>query len=175
MEKLLWIDLEMTGLDVEKERIIELAAIVTDMEFNVLDEYQSVVKQDQKFLDAMDEWNTNQHTKSGLVEKIPTAPEETKVEADVCAIVKKHFPEGGAVLSGNSIGQDRKFIDRYMKDLSSLLHYRMLDVTSWKILMGPKFGVTYEKKESHRALDDIRESIGELKTFVDFIETKETK
>ena len=174
MEKLLWIDMEMTGLDVEKERIIEVAAIVTDMDFNVLDQYQSVVKQPKELLDKMDEWNTNQHTKSGLVEKSPTAPSEETVEKEVCTLIEKHFDKP-AILSGNTIGQDRKFIDRYMPELAGKLHYRMLDVTAWKILMGPKFGVTYEKKESHRALDDIIESIEELKTFIQFIETKEIK
>ena len=167
--------MEMTGLDVEKERIIEVAAIVTDMDFKILDEIQSIVKQPKEILDQMDEWNTNQHTKSGLVDKIPTAPEEKEVEKKLCQFVEKHFGSDLAILSGNSIGQDKKFIDRYMPELSKKLHYRLLDVTSWKIMMGPKFGVTYEKKESHRALDDIKESIEELKTFIQFIETKEKK
>lgn len=164
--------MEMTGLDVSKERIIEVAAIVTDYDFNELTRYESVIFQDKKFLDAMDDWNTNQHTKSGLVAKIASAPKQDDVEKQLCALVEKDFGDQPAVLAGNSIGQDRKFIDAYMPKLSAKLHYRMLDVTAWKLIMGPKFKITYDKKESHRALDDIRESIAELKTFVEFIENK---
>ncbi len=164
--------MEMTGLDVTKERIIEVAAIVTDTDFNELESYESVVFQDSTFIDNMDDWNTQHHTDSGLVAKIPTAPKQDLVETKLCEIVAKHFAEEPAILAGNSIGQDRKFIDAYMPRLSKKLHYRMLDVTAWKLIMGPKFKVTYEKKESHRALEDIKESIAELKTFVDFIEQK---
>ena len=165
--------MEMTGLDVDKERIIEVAAIVTDLEFNELDCYESVVHQSPEFINNMDDWNTEHHTRSGLVAKIANAPKQDSVEKDLCSLIEKHFTtDDPAILSGNSIGQDRKFIDKYMKKLSSLLHYRMLDVTAWKLIMGPKFNVSYEKKESHRALEDIRESIAELKTFVDFIQTK---
>ena len=172
MDKLLWIDMEMTGLDVDKERIIEVAAIVTDTDFNTLDTYESVVFQEQSYIDSMDEWNTNQHKKSGLTEKIPNAPKESVVETELCSFVKKHFAEEPAILCGNSINQDRKFIDAYMPKLANQLHYRMLDVTAWKIIMDLKFNVTYEKKESHRALDDIKESIAELKTFITFIDNK---
>jgi oligoribonuclease len=169
MEKLLWIDLEMTGLDVRHERIIEVAAIVTDKNFKTLARYESVVFQEQKFLDAMDEWNTNQHGKSGLTAKVPTAPKEEVVEEALCSLVEEHFGDVKAVLCGNSIGQDRKFIDAYMPRLAQKLHYRMVDVTAWKLIMAQQFNVAYEKKEAHRALEDIEESIAELKHFVDFI------
>lgn len=172
MDNLLWLDMEMTGLDVQKERIIEVAAIVTDKDLKPIDTFESVVFQDQKFLDAMDDWNTKQHNESGLVSKIPSAPSSKEVEKKLCEFVRKNFGEDPPVLAGNSIGQDRKFIDAYMPELSKLLHYRLLDVTSWKLIMGPRFNVTYEKKESHRALDDIQESIAELKTFIDFIDKK---
>lgn len=167
--------MEMTGLDVNKERIIEVAAIVTDQDFKSLDTYESVVFQDAKFIDSMDEWNTEHHTQSGLVAKIPSAPKQDIVEAALCALVEKHFGSEPAILCGNSIGQDRKFIDAYMPQLAEKLHYRMLDVTAWKLIMGPRFGVTYEKKEAHRALEDIEESIAELKTFVDFIDNQSTQ
>ena len=169
MEKLLWIDMEITGLDVSKERIIEVAAIVTDMNFNKVDSYHSVVFQPQEFLDRMDEWNQNQHSKTGLVDKIPQAPKVDKVESELCTFVKKYFNEP-AILAGNSIGQDRKFIDCYMKDLAKLLHYRMLDVTAWKLIMNTRYNVSFDKKETHRALDDIEESILEMKTFTDYID-----
>lgn len=164
--------MEMTGLDVQKERIIEVAAIVTDADFNTLETYESVVFQDASFIDGMDDWNTQHHNDSGLVAKITTAPKQQDVEKKLCALVEKHFGEEPAVLCGNTIGQDRKFIDAYMPELSEKLHYRMLDVTSWKMIMGPRFNVTYEKSEAHRALEDIQESIAELKTFVDYIEKK---
>ena len=91
MDKLLWIDMEMTGLNVEKEGIIEVAAIVTDKDFNPLDTYESVVFQDNSLIENMDEWNTNQHTKSGLVAKIPSAPKQDQVENQLCDLVTKHF------------------------------------------------------------------------------------
>lgn len=164
--------MEMTGLEVDKERIIEVAAIVTDKNFNPIADYTSVIYQPPEILSQMDEWNQNQHGKSGLLAKIPTAPKQEDVEQKLCDLVAKEFGTDRAIMCGNSISQDRKFIDRYMPKLAKLLHYRLLDVTAWKIIMGPRFGVTYEKKDSHRALDDIKESIAELKTFVDFIETK---
>ena len=165
--------MEMTGLDVSKERIIEVAAIVTDENLLAIDQMNTPVFQEQKFIDAMDEWNTNQHNKTGLVDLIPNAPKQTDVEKQLCDLVDKHFPgEDKPVLAGNSIGQDRKFIDAYMPALASKLHYRLLDVTSWKLVMGPEFNVEYEKKDTHRALDDIQESIAELKTFIDYIKNK---
>lgn len=167
--------MEMSGLDVEKERIIEVAAIVTDKDFNSLEEYESVVFQPDEILSKMDDWNKTQHGKSGLIAKIPTAPKQDVVEEKLCKLVTKHFGDVRAVMAGNSISQDRKFIDRYMPKLAQQLHYRLLDVTAWKIIMGSRFGVTYEKKDNHRALDDIKESIAELKTFIDFIDANKKR
>jgi oligoribonuclease len=169
MEKLLWIDLEMTGLDIEKEVIIEVAAIVTDLHFNLLTQYHAVVKQDQKYLDAMDDWNKKHHTDSGLVAKIPQGKPPAVVEQELIELIQKNFPSEPAVIAGNSIFQDRIFINKYWKNLSHRLHYRMLDVTSWKIIMKNKFNIQYDKKGTHRALDDIKESIHELKTYIGFI------
>jgi oligoribonuclease len=169
VNKFLWLDMEMTGLDVSKERIIEVAAIVTDNEFHPLEEYESVVYQPPIFIENMDQWNTEHHTRSGLVAKIPDAPRQDDVEGQLCELVRRHFPKEPAILCGNSIGQDRKFIDLYMPKFSQLLHYRMLDVTSWKIIMENKYGMKVEKKDSHRALDDIQESIGELKEYLKHI------
>ena len=172
MERLLWIDMEMTGLDVDKERIIEVAAIITDRDLNPIESFESVVFQDQSFLDNMDKWNSKQHRESGLIKKIPTAPKQEEVEKSLCSLVNKHFGKEKAILCGNSINQDRKFIEAYMPSLTKLLHYRILDVTAWKLIMNSKFSVEYKKKQSHRALDDIKESITELKTFIDFVENK---
>jgi oligoribonuclease len=171
MNKLLWIDLEMTGLEVEKNVIIEAAALVTDFEFNELATYEAVVKQPQPFLDQMDAWNQEHHQASGLLAKIPFGKSPQEVEADLVDISKIHFPDSKSkpVLAGNSISQDRLFIDRYFKDLSALLNYRMLDVTAWKIIFKEKYKKDYKKQEKHRALDDIRESVEELKYYLSFI------
>lgn len=172
--KWLWVDLEMTGLDVEKEVIIEVAALVTDLDFNVLETYQAVVKQPQKFIYGMDEWNTKHHGESGLTAKIPNGKEPALVEQELCQLVQKHFadPKNRPVLCGNSIAQDRLFISKYFKNFDKLLHYRMLDVTAWKIVMNSKYNLKYEKKNTHQALQDILESIEELKYYTSFIKAQ---
>lgn len=169
MNKLFWLDMEMTGLDVEKEVIIEVAAIVTDMNFKELDTFETVVKQPQKYLDNMDAWNKEHHKKSGLTAKVPNGMEPDQVEAKLVDLVKKHFPDpkDRPVLAGNSIMQDRLFIDKYMKDLAPRLHYRMVDVSSWKVIINNKYNFIYKKANKHRALDDIRESIQELRAYCD--------
>jgi oligoribonuclease len=169
LNKLLWIDMEMTGLDVNREVIIEVAAIVTDLELNALDTYDTVVKQPPSYLQAMDEWNTKHHGESGLTARVPTGREPSIVEDDLIRIVEKHFGTERPIIAGNSIFQDRTFIDRHMPRLAAKLHYRMVDVTSWKILMGERFGLEFEKKKAHRALDDIHESIGELRFYLQHV------
>jgi oligoribonuclease len=166
MTKLFWIDLEMTGLDVEKEVIIEAAAVITDLDFKMLDSYHAVVKQDQKLLDSMDDWNKSHHKESGLTAAVPNGQDPAVVEKELCALLDKHFKSERAVLAGNSIGQDRLFLNKYFKTFSNRLHYRMLDVTSWKILMNAKFGIIHQKKNAHRAVDDIKESIEEMKAYL---------
>lgn len=169
MKHLLWLDMEMTGLDVEIERVIEVAALVTDMDFNVVDTYHAVLNQPQVFIDNMDDWNRKHHRDSGLVAKIPTGRDPNEVDRELKELTNKHFGKERAILCGNSIFQDRKFIDLYFTDLAKLLHYRMMDVTAWKIIMNAKYHVEYQKRDSHRALDDIHESIEELKTFLKFV------
>lgn len=171
MDKLLWIDMEMTGLDVEKEVVIEVAAIVTDVQLKELDTYHAVVKQPQDYLDRMDDWNKHHHGSSGLTAQVPHGREPRLVEDDLLALVNKHFIEP-AVIAGNSIGQDRLFINKYFTRLASKLHYRMLDVTSWKIMMNERFGVRHSKQNTHRALDDIRESIGELAFYLQHVKVE---
>ncbi len=162
--------MEMTGLDPEIERVIEVAAIVTDLDFKHLGSYHAIIKQPQAFLDNMDEWNTKHHGESGLIDKVPTGLDPKVVEADLLQLINQHWSdEERPVLAGNSIFQDRKFIDLYFKDFAKRLHYRMMDVTAWKIIMNAKYHVEYQKRDSHRALDDIHESIEELKTFLKFV------
>jgi oligoribonuclease len=173
MKKLFWLDMEMTGLEPEIERVIEVAVIITDLNFKPLDTYHAVVQQPEAFLENMDEWNTKHHTASGLVAKVPTGKKPQEVEQDLLDLIKKHYAdEERPVLCGNSIFQDRKFIDLYFKKFSKRLHYRMMDVTAWKIIMNACYHVEYQKKDSHRALDDIMESIEELKAFLKHV-TKE--
>jgi len=163
----LWLDLEMTGLDVQKERIIEVGAIVTDLELNPLGEFHKIVRQPKELLDSMDEWNTKHHGNSGLLAKIPNGESEASVEKALTEWTKSHFKEP-VILAGNSIGQDRLFIDKYFKEFSKILHYRMLDVTSLKLHFST-LGVEFSKKNTHRAIDDIKESIEEFRHFCSFI------
>lgn len=178
VENLLWLDMEMSGLDVNKEVIIEVACIITDMNFRELDAFETVVKQPQSYIDTMDAWNKETHTKSGLTAKIAGGMEPDMVEAKLIDIINKHFPLSAKdpkkrpILAGNSIMQDRLFIDKYFKNLSARLHYRMVDVSSWKVIVNNKYNIEYRKQNAHRALDDIRESIGELRFYLDKINSK---
>jgi oligoribonuclease len=169
MEKLLWLDMEMTGLDVAKEVPIEIAAIVTGWDFQPLEEYHSIIKQPQSYLDSMDEWNTKHHGESGLTAMVPKGKDMKLVESELVQLVKKHFGDDPAILAGNSIGQDRLFITKYMPVFNATLHYRMMDVTSWKIVMQAKYNAKFDKKNPHRAVDDIKESIAEFKYYLGFL------
>ena len=175
IDKLLWIDMEMTGLDVTKEVVIEVACIVTDLQFKELETFEAVVKQPQKYLDQMDEWNKEHHGKSGLIAKVSHGTEPDAVELKICQIIDRHFPNWltekkmRPILAGNSITQDRLFIEKYFPQIFQRLHYRMVDVSSWKVIINNKFERVYKKQNSHRALDDIRESIGELRYYLDLI------
>lgn len=166
---LLWLDMEMTGLDVEKERPIEVAALITDTKLNEISSYHAVIFQPQSLLDKMDDWNKTHHSRSGLLDHIPTGKSMEVVDQELANLIEHAYHSEKAILAGNSIGQDRLFIDRYLLKTSQLLHYRMLDVSSWKIIYQTIYGRFFDKKESHRAMDDIRESINELKYYMSFI------
>lgn len=165
--KLLWMDLEMTGLDVEHDVILEVAASVTDFDFKELGRFEAVIKQPEEALNGMNEWAAAHHAASGLTERIGThGRPEADVVHELAAFIAQHFGTELAVLAGNSIHNDRLFIKRWWPEVDALLHYRMLDVSSFKILMQAKYGVIFEKKEAHRASDDIGESIAELKHYL---------
>jgi oligoribonuclease len=166
--RLLWIDLEMTGLNPLKDRIIEVGVIVTDWNFNELAVFETVIHQPSLIMAKMDEWNTTQHGKSGLTERVKESSiSEKAAEAEVIAILKEHFPKDiPVILAGNSIHMDRRFIISRWPKLDAYLHYRMLDVSAWKIVFEGKFGKKFAKPESHRALEDIRGSIEELKYYL---------
>jgi oligoribonuclease len=167
LDKLFWIDLEMTGLDVEKEVIIEVAVVLADLKFEVLEEYHSVVRQPQTYLDSMDDWNRTHHKESGLLALIAKGKAPEAVEADLLDFISRHYAqEEKPVLAGNSIMQDRLFIRKYWTQLEARLHYRMLDVSAWKIVFQNIHNLKFEKRRGHRALDDIYESIDELKFYI---------
>ena len=162
----------MTGLDPEVDRIIEIATIVTDSSLNVLEEGPVlVVQQPQSVLDGMDEWNVTHHTASGLLDRMKTdGVDQDYAEAETLEFIKKFVEAGKAPLCGNSIGQDRRFLIKYMPTLESHLHYRNIDVSTVKELAlrwKPELVSQVEKKGNHRAIDDIRESIEELRFYRD--------
>lgn len=167
--KLFWLDLEMTGLDVATCRIIEAAAVVTDLDLNHLEELQRVVRQPQELLDAMDEWCQKTHGGSGLTAEVPNGKPLEEVEAELIELAKRHFGENKIILAGNSIGHDRRFVDAYMPTFSKMLHYRVIDISSFKEIFQSKFKIDFQKKETHRARDDIFESIAELAHYISFI------
>lgn len=167
---LVWMDLEMTGLDPEIERIIEIATIVTDSQLNTIAEGPVLtIKQPQALFDAMDDWNKTHHSASGLLDRIRAdGVTELEAEALTLAFLEQHVGEGESPLCGNTIWQDRRFLSRYMPNLEKYLHYRMVDVSSVKELAKrwrPDIASSFAKKNEHTALADIRESIGELKHY----------
>lgn len=173
-DNLIWIDLEMTGLDTFNDQIIEIATVVTDKELNILAEGPVIaVHQPQTLLDSMDEWNTNQHGKSGLVERVQKSDyNEERAELETIDFLKTFVPKGASPMCGNSICQDRRFLARCMPSLEDFFHYRNLDVSTLKELAqrwNPEVLKQFSKKGSHLALDDILESIEELKFYREHI------
>ena len=169
-QNLIWIDLEMTGLDPEAHKIIEIATIVTDSELNILAEGPVLaIHQPESELDKMDDWCTNTHTGSGLVERIrQSSVTEEQAVAQTIEFLEKWVPRGKSPICGNSIGQDRRFLYKHMPELEEYFHYRYIDVSTLKELTRrwkPEVLDGFSKKGSHLALDDIRESIAELKYY----------
>ena len=169
-QNLIWVDLEMTGLDPETHKIIEIATIVTDSELNILAEGPVLaIHQPDSELDKMDEWCTTTHTGSGLVKRVK---ESTVTEQDAIAqtieFLEKWVPKGKSPICGNSIGQDRRFLYKHMPELEEYFHYRYIDVSTLKELTrrwNPEVLDGFTKSGSHLALDDIRESIAELQYY----------
>ena len=169
-DNLIWVDMEMTGLDPARNVVIEIATVITDSELNTLAEGPVIaVHQDNAVLSAMDEWNTNHHTHSGLVERVKASVhDEHGAARQTLAFLEQWVPPGASPMCGNSICQDRRFMARYMPELEAYFHYRNLDVSTLKILMQrwrPELEAGITKTSTHLALADIRESIEEMRYY----------
>ena len=169
-QNLVWIDMEMTGLDPEQNVVLEIATIVTDKDLNVLAEGPVIaIHQSDEELAKMDEWNVNTHTKSGLVARVKASQhDEAKAIAETLDFIRQWVPERTSPLCGNSIGQDRRFMVKHMAELEAFFHYRNVDVSTIKELVRrwqPELLDQFTKSGTHQALDDIRESIAELRFY----------
>ncbi|HHW1951098.1 TPA: oligoribonuclease [Pseudomonas aeruginosa] len=171
-QNLIWIDLEMTGLDPDRDVIIEMATIVTDSDLNTLAEGPVIaIHQPEEILAGMDEWNTRQHSQSGLTQRVrESTVSMAEAEAQTLAFLEQWVPKRSSPICGNSICQDRRFLYRHMPRLEGYFHYRNLDVSTLKELAArwaPQVRESFKKGNTHLALDDIRESIAELRHYRD--------
>ncbi|HUD06405.1 MAG TPA: oligoribonuclease [Candidatus Saccharimonadales bacterium] len=171
--KLLWLDLEMTGLNLDEDLILEVAVEASDFNFKTLGTYEARVKHDRAEVERLLNNNTfysQQFTanRDDFLGKLDQANESNVVEDQLVSFVKEHFRDEPAVLAGNSIHNDRNFIKKHWPKFDQTLHYRMLDVSAWKIVMQAKYGVNFEKKQMHQAFDDIQASIAELQFYLDW-------
>ncbi len=169
-QHLIWIDLEMTGLEPETDSIIEIATVVTDKELNILAEGPVLaIRQTKEKMDGMDAWNQKHHGQSGLIERVLNSSlNEAAVEEETLAFLKQWLPAGASPMCGNSICQDRRFMAKTMPKLEAFFHYRNLDVSTLKELAkrwAPEIMKGLTKKSTHQALDDVIESIDELKYY----------
>lgn len=171
-KKFFWIDMEMTGLDEKKDVILEVACVVTDLNFALLEEYNATVFQPPSALSQMDDWCKKTHGESGLTLEVAKGKALGDVEKDLIGIINRQFlPNEKIVLAGNSVGNDRRFVDKYMPEFAKHLHYRLIDVSSFKEVFREKYGITVDKKDTHRARADIFESIEELKRYLSLVKT----
>jgi oligoribonuclease len=169
--KLLWIDLEMTGLDPQKDKILEVAAIATDMQLNEIASFEAVVKVDEEVMKSRmvgEFWEKNSKSRDALMAQNRDGKPVAEVEKELLEFVGQNFGQE-IYLAGNSIHQDRKFLEQEMPELNKKLHYRMLDVSAWKIYFENALKKKFVKPENHRALDDINGSIEEFKWYLTFL------
>ncbi len=172
--KLLWIDLEMTGLNPQEDLLLEIAVEITDFSFKTLASYETRILQYKELVAERMQMNTWWRdfpaNRDEFLLKLDQGKSLEEVEQEVTALVQEHFGNDLAVLAGNSIHNDRQFIKHWLPSLDLKLHYRMLDVSALKVLMQGKYGVLFEKKEVHRAFDDIQASIAELQYYLDWFQ-----
>ena len=168
-DNLVWIDLEMTGLDPETEKIIEVATLVTDADLNLIAEGPNlIISQSKELLDSMDEWNQNQHGSSGLIQEVIKSDiTEQIAEIETLDFISKYVGEKVSPMCGNTVSHDRRFLSKYMPRLEAYFNYRHIDVSSFKevAVRWMNEAQVYEKKGSHRALGDIKESVEELRFY----------
>jgi len=170
--KLLWVDLEMTGLDANQDVILEVAAEVTDFNMVTLASYEARVQQPREVVvDRMQKnnwWADFPANRDDFVSKLSSGKPSDQVEQELITLLQEHFGDEPAVLAGNSIHNDRNFIKQWWPAFDLKLHYRMLDVSAWKVFMQGRHGVEFEKKDVHRAFDDIQASIAELQFYLEW-------
>ncbi len=171
MKKLFWIDLEMTGLDEKNDHILEVAVVITDLDLNPLEQLHHIVFQPPEVVAGMNDWCKKTHGESGLTAAIPNGTPLAKVEKEMLNLIERHYASNDrVVLCGNSVGNDKRFIDAYMPTVANRLHYRLVDVSSFKEIFRDKYRLYFKKGGGHRAVDDILESINELKYYLSFLD-----
>lgn len=169
-----WIDLEMTGLDDVADSILEVAIVITNSELKPLESLHRVVFQPPEVVEKMNDWCKKTHSESGLTAAIPSGTPLPIVEQEVLQLINRHYSsQDRVILVGNSVGNDKRFIDRYMLDVAKRLHYRVIDVSSFKEVFREKYDIQFQKKNAHRAVDDIHESIRELEYYLSFFKGPE--
>lgn len=170
--KFFWVDLEMTGLNPQDDIILEVAAEITDSDCKTLASYEARLQQPKELvIERMRQnswWAGYPENRDDFINKLDLGKSSHQVEQELIDLVAQHFGDEPAVLAGNSIHNDRKFIAQWWPELDLKLHYRMLDVSAWKVFMQAKYGLQYEKKEIHRAFDDIQASIAELQFYLEY-------
>src|SRR5665213_1176968 len=173
--RLLWVDLEMTGLDPLEDVILEVAAEITDFEFKTLANYEAIVQQPRDLVvERMGKniwWKDYPNNRDEFVRKVATGKPAEQVQRELIELIEQQFGDEPAILAGNSIHNDRNFIKQWWPQLDLKLHYRVLDVSAWKVVMQGKYGAQFEKKEVHRAFDDIQASIAELQYYLEWFKS----
>ena len=173
--KLFWVDLEMTGLDTQRDIILEIAAEITDFHFSTLARYEAHVKHPPELVRARMQknawWDEYPKNRDDFLRDLSSGKDLQEVERELVTLLEEQFGSEPVVLAGNSIHQDRQFIRRWWPAVESKLHYRMLDVTTLKVFMQGRYGVEFEKKEVHRAFDDIQASINELQYYLAWLQS----
>jgi oligoribonuclease len=176
--KLLWVDLEMTGLDARQDVILEIAAEITDFNMVTLASYEARVRHPEKLVaERMQKntwWASYPSNRDDFMQKLGEGKPGEQVEKEMIALLQEQFGDEPAVLAGNSIHSDRNFIKQWWPSLDLKLHYRMLDVSAWKVFMQGRYGVEYEKTDVHRAFDDIQASIAELQYYLEWFKQHES-